>query len=151
MHPSAEAAAAALSEAGFSGAVREMTGSTRTAAEAAATLGVPAGAIVNSLVFMADDEPVMVLWSGARRVPLDRLAEQLGLPALNRASPDQVRSATGQAIGGVSPAGHPSPLRTVIDAALGEHEMLWAAGGTPKAVFPTSYEELRRLCSATAV
>lgn len=117
----------------------------RTAAEAAAALQVPVGAIANSLVFSADGEPVLVLTSGAHRVDTAWLSGQLGLAPLVRATPDEVRGWTGQVIGGVSPVGHPHPLRTVVDRWLEQHDVVWAAAGHPHAVFPTTCTELVQL------
>jgi prolyl-tRNA editing enzyme YbaK/EbsC (Cys-tRNA(Pro) deacylase) len=131
-----------LAEAGVEGRVRELAESTRTAAEA---LGCEVGAIANSLVFVSDDEPVLVLTSGRHKVDTTVLAARWGRGTLRRATPDQVRRATGQAIGGVAPVGHPRPLPTVVDAALGDYPRLWAAAGTPRTVFPTTVGELLRL------
>lgn len=151
MHPSTQAVVDALARAGAEGEVRELAESARTAAQAAAALGCPVGAIANSLVFLADGEPVLVLTSGAHRVDTDVLARGLGVERVGRASPEQVRAATGQAIGGVAPVGHPRAVRTVVDRALAAHPVVWAAGGTPHTVFPTSYDELRRICAAEPV
>jgi prolyl-tRNA editing enzyme YbaK/EbsC (Cys-tRNA(Pro) deacylase) len=125
--------------------------SARTAAEAAAALSCEIGAIANSLVFDAAGTPLLVLTSGAHRVDTRLVAHALGLTRLDRATPDFVRTHTGQAIGGVSPVGHPSPLRTVVDRELARHEVVWAAAGSPHAVFPTSYRELLRLTGGTAL
>jgi prolyl-tRNA editing enzyme YbaK/EbsC (Cys-tRNA(Pro) deacylase) len=125
--------------------------SARTAAEAAAALCCEIGAIANSLVFDAAGTPLLVLTSGAHRVDTRLVAHALGLTRLDRATPDFVRTHTGQAIGGVSPVGHPSPLRTVVDRELARHEVVWAAAGSPHAVFPTSYRELLRLTGGTAL
>lgn len=151
MHPSAQAVADALARAGAEGRLRELTASARTAAEAAAAVGCPIGAIANSLVFLADEEPLLVLTSGAHRVDTAVLARELGLARVSRASPEQVRAATGQVIGGVAPVGHPRPVRTVVDRALADHPVVWAAGGTPHTVFPTTFDELRRICAAEPV
>nr|WP_237419081.1 YbaK/EbsC family protein [Kitasatospora sp. SID7827] len=126
-----------------------MADSTRTAAEAAAALGCEVGAIANSLVFLSDGEPVLVLTSGRHRVDTAALAARWGRGPLRRATPEQVREATGQAIGGVAPVGHPRPLPTVVDLALTDYPRLWAAAGTPHAVFPTTAEELLRLTGGT--
>ncbi|WP_406840634.1 YbaK/EbsC family protein [Streptomyces sp. AHU1] len=134
-----------LAEAGIAGRVRELTESARTAAEAAEALGCDVGAIANSLVFLSDDEPVLVLTSGRHKVDTTALAERWGRGKLRRATPEQVRRATGQAIGGVAPVGHPQALPTVVDAALGDYPRLWAAAGTPRTVFPTTTSELLRL------
>ncbi|WP_426595763.1 YbaK/EbsC family protein [Cellulomonas sp. McL0617] len=134
--------AAALADAGVTGQVRELPDSARTAPEAAAALGVEVGAIANSLVFWADDAPLLVLTSGRHRVDTTALATLLGRSVIARATPDQVRAATGQAIGGVAPVGHPAPVETVVDVALADHAIVWAAGGTPHTIFPTTFDEL---------
>ncbi|WP_431679153.1 YbaK/EbsC family protein [Kitasatospora sp. KL5] len=136
---------AALAAAGIGGAVRVLPDSARTAAEAASALGCEVGAIANSLVFVCDGEPLLVMTSGSHRVDTAFLAEHLGTGPIGRASAQQVRTATGQAIGGVAPAGHPAPLRTVVDTALAAHPVLWAAAGHPHTVFPLTYQELLRL------
>lgn len=120
-----------------------------TAALAAAALGIEVGAIANSLVFWSDDEPLLVMTSGAHRVDTGALAQRLGRDTIRRATPEQVREATGQAIGGVAPTGHPQPLVTVIDEDLARYDEIWAAGGTPHTVFPLTYDELVRLTGGT--
>jgi len=149
LHPNSRRVAEALAAAGVSGAVQELPVAATTAAQAAAHLGVEIGAIANSLSFSADGEPVLVLTSGAHRVDTDRVAGLLGVSALRRAGPDLVRAATGQPIGGVAPVGHPRRLRTLVDTALAPHPVVWAAGGTPHTVFPTSYPELLRITEGT--
>ncbi|WP_405638677.1 YbaK/EbsC family protein [Streptomyces uncialis] len=134
-----------LAAAGVAGQVRELTESTRTAVEAAEALGCDVGAIANSLVFLSGDEPVLVLTSGRHKVDTEALAARWGRGKLRRATPEQVRQATGQAIGGVAPVGHPQVLPAVVDAALTEYPQLWAAAGTPRTVFPTTAGELLRL------
>ncbi|HVW80906.1 MAG TPA: YbaK/EbsC family protein [Mycobacteriales bacterium] len=149
MHASAERVAAALRAAGATAAadgVRELTDSARTAAEAAEALGVPVGAIVKSLVFTADGQPVMVLASGDHQVDPAKVAAVLGISKVKRADADVVREATGYPIGGVAPVGHPAPIPTVVDTHLADFAAIWAAAGTPHAVFPTSYDELVRVC-----
>ena len=113
-----------------------------TAAAAAAALGVEVGQIANSLVFDADGDPLLVLTSGAHRVDTGKVAALIGARRVRRASPDFVRAATGQAIGGVAPVGHPAPLRTLVDRDLARYDEVWAAGGIPHAVFPTTFAEL---------
>lgn len=137
--------AEALEAFGARGRVRELPASTRTAAEAARALGCEVGAIANSLVFMADDSPLLVMTSGRHRVDVALLAERLGKGRIRRAAPEEVRAATGQVIGGVAPVGHPAPVETVVDTALEEYPRLWAAGGTPNTVFPTDYAELLKM------
>lgn len=143
--------AAVLAATGVRGAVRQLADSTRTAADAAAALGCEVGAIANSLVFVSDGEPVLVLTSGAHRVDQKALARRWERGELERATPQQVREATGQVIGGVAPVGHPRPLPTVVDAALADHPRIWAAAGTPRTVFPTTAEELREITAATVL
>jgi prolyl-tRNA editing enzyme YbaK/EbsC (Cys-tRNA(Pro) deacylase) len=138
----ARSVAAALASAGATGQVRLLPESTRTAAAAAAALGCEVGQIANSLVFLADGEPLLVLTSGRHRVDQAALAGRIGVGTIERATPEQVRAATGQAIGGVAPVGHPAPVRTVVDVVLAEYAQVWAAGGTPHTVFPTTFDEL---------
>lgn len=139
----------ALSAAGVSGRIRTLDASARTAALAAEALGVPVGAIANSLIFTADGAPLLVMTSGAHRVDTALLARTLGVTAITRASADLVREATGQVIGGVAPVGHPAPIRTVVDVALAAYPQLWAAGGSPHAVFPLTFDELVAITAGT--
>ncbi|WP_374727441.1 YbaK/EbsC family protein [Haloactinomyces albus] len=140
-----------LAEASIAGEIRQMPDSTRTAADAASALGCEVGAIAGSLVFLSGGEPILVLASGRHRVDTAGVAAQLSWQPLERATPEQVREATGQAIGGVAPVGHPAPLPTVVDTALAEYPQVWAAGGTPRTVFPTTHEELVRLTGGRAL
>jgi prolyl-tRNA editing enzyme YbaK/EbsC (Cys-tRNA(Pro) deacylase) len=135
LHPTATRVAERLAAAGLDVTVVEHASSSRTAEEAAATAGCELGQIVKSLVFVDDDGPVLVLCAGDRRVD----AAGLGL---RRAKADQVREATGFAIGGVPPLGHPAPLRTLVDASLRRFATVWCAAGTPNAVFEVGTEEL---------
>ena len=118
----------------FAGA-REFPEGTRTAADAAAAIGCEVSQIVKSLVFVRDDEPVLVLCSGANTVDAHRLG-------LDKADADLVRRATGFAIGGVPPYGHPAPLETLVDEDLMGYDEIWAAAGTPRSVFPLTPAEL---------
>jgi prolyl-tRNA editing enzyme YbaK/EbsC (Cys-tRNA(Pro) deacylase) len=143
MHPNCIAVDAVLEAAGCTGRVQRLPEAAPTAAAAAAQLGVEIGAIANSLVFAtAADEPVLVMTSGAHRVDTAKVATLLGTSAINRASADFVLAATGQRIGGVAPVAHPKRLRTIVDVALADYPQIWAAGGIPHAVFPTTYDEL---------
>lgn len=144
-HPAIQRVRSRLAELGAAGEVRVLPGSVRTAAAAAEALGCEIGAIANSLVFDADGQPVLILTSGAHRVDTEHCAARIGVPALRRAKPDFVRAHTGQAIGGVSPVGHPTPLRTYVDPWLDRHAEVWAAAGHPHALFSTKYSELVRL------
>lgn len=134
--------------------IRILDDEVRTAAAAAAALGVEVGAIANSLVFRATygDEvrPLLALTSGAHRADTGVLAELAGADAVGRADPAFVREHTGQAIGGVAPMGHPRRIHTIVDKALAHHAVVWAAAGHPKSVFPTTYGELLTLTGGTA-
>lgn len=148
MHPNCVAIDAILAEAGAKGRVRILDAAAPTAAAAAEQVGVEVGAIANSLVFRtAEDTPLLVLTSGAHRVDTAKVAALVGTAGLHRATADFVRVATGQSIGGVAPIGHPAPLPTLVDVALARYAVIWAAGGIPHAVFPTTYAELVRLTS----
>jgi prolyl-tRNA editing enzyme YbaK/EbsC (Cys-tRNA(Pro) deacylase) len=149
MHPSAVHVADTLRELGATGEVRELAGPAPTAATAAAQLGCEVGAIANSLVFSADGDPLLVLTSGAHRVDTTKVAALVGATAVRRADPDFVRAATGQAIGGVAPVGHPQALRTLVDVWLRDYDLVWAAGGHAHTVFPTSFAELVRITAGT--
>jgi prolyl-tRNA editing enzyme YbaK/EbsC (Cys-tRNA(Pro) deacylase) len=140
---------AALEAKGVHAEVRRLEDSTRTAKDAAAALGCEVGAIASSLLFVAGDQPLLVLTSGAHRVDEARVSELLGA-TVRRATLEEVRTHTGYAVGGVAPIGHPGPLRTLVDEALAQHEVVWAAAGHPHAVFATSYDELVTLTGGTA-
>ncbi|AEA27442.1 YbaK/EbsC family protein [Pseudonocardia benzenivorans] len=131
------------------GRLRVLPDEVRTAAAAAAALGVEVGQIANSLVFDADGEPLLVLTSGAHRVDTGKVAATIGASSVGRATPEFVRAATGQVIGGVAPVGHPAPLRTLVDRALADFPEIWAAGGIPHAVFPTTFDELVAVTGGT--
>ncbi len=150
VHASAQAVATILARVAPTARVVELEASTRTAAEAADALGCPVGAIANSLVFMAGDVPVLVMTSGAHRVDTAALEQLLGLGPVRRASSEEVRSATGQPIGGVAPVGHPEPLRALVDVDLAAHGTVWAAAGTPHAVFSTTFHELLAITGGRA-
>jgi prolyl-tRNA editing enzyme YbaK/EbsC (Cys-tRNA(Pro) deacylase) len=121
---------------GIAPEVREFPAGTRTALDAAAAVGCDVGAIVKSLVFVADGAPVLVLTSGANRVDEARLAAALAASAVRKADADEVRAATGYAIGGTPPFGHDTALPVLIDPALLAFDEVWAAAGTPTTVFP---------------
>ncbi|WP_432949501.1 YbaK/EbsC family protein [Kribbella sp. CA-253562] len=150
-HPNVQRVADALAAAGATGEIRILDEAAPTAAAAAAQLGCEVGAIANSLIFDGDGTPVLILTSGAHRVDTAKLAAELGLTKLKRATPDFVKQHTGQAIGGVAPVGHPAPVRTLVDTTLDQYDVAWAAAGIPHSVFPTSYDELLRLTNGTPV
>jgi prolyl-tRNA editing enzyme YbaK/EbsC (Cys-tRNA(Pro) deacylase) len=135
----------ALRSLGAEGEIVVLPEKAPTAATAAAQLGCEVGAIANSLIFDADGEPLLVLTSGAHRVDVELTARVAGVARIRRATPEFVRQATGQPIGGVAPVGHPAPVRTLVDNWLGKHEVVWAAGGHPHTVFPTTFDELVRI------
>ncbi len=145
MHANASHVARVLRELGVPGQVRELPEPAPTAATAAAQLGCEVGAIANSLVFNGDGEPLLILTSGAHRVDTGKVAALLGIGSLRRADPEFVRASTGQAIGGVAPVGHPRPVATVVDIWLDKYDVVWAAGGHSRTVFPTSFAELVRI------
>jgi len=147
VHPGIRRVTDALAAAGLRGAyaVRMLAADVRTATQAAQALGVEVGAIANSLVFDADGEPLLALTSGAHRADTARLAAIVGAQTVRMGDPAFVRNHTGQPIGGVAPTGHPAPIRTLVDSALRRHPVVWAAAGHPKAVFPTTFDELLAL------
>jgi prolyl-tRNA editing enzyme YbaK/EbsC (Cys-tRNA(Pro) deacylase) len=155
MHPNVRAvqdiltAAGAVDGSGRPSVVQILPDAVTTAAAAAAALGIEVGAIANSLIFDADGAPLLVLTSGAHRVDTGKVAAEIGAGALKRATPDFVKTHTGQPIGGVAPLGHPAPLRTIVDTALAGHDEVWPGGGVPHAVYPTTYAELLRLTGGT--
>jgi len=141
-HPNVRAVEAALRAAGITPDVRVLEHTAPTAAAAAEQIGCTVAAIANSLVFDADGSPLLVLTSGAHRVDTAKLAAQLGVARIARATPEFVRTHTGQVIGGVAPLGHPAPIRTLIDESLAHHDPLWAAAGHPSTVFALTYAQL---------
>ena len=154
-HPAVLRVHEALTSLGAAGAVVVLHDHARTAAQAAAQLGVEVGAIANSLVFSvpgADGaRAVLVMTSGAHKVNTATLADRLGVESLDRADPELVRRTTGFAIGGVAPVGHAQPLETYVDVTLAQYEQVWAAAGHPRAVFPSHYDELLRITASHPV
>jgi prolyl-tRNA editing enzyme YbaK/EbsC (Cys-tRNA(Pro) deacylase) len=146
-----ERVAAALAALGITDPrIRYFPNSTATAAEAAAAIGTSVGRIVKSLVFMAGDEPILVLASGANRVDTARLETVTGKP-IRRANADEVRTATGFPIGGVPPLGHASAFATYVDADLLQYDEVWASAGTPHSVFAIPPEALLSITSGKLV
>lgn len=134
--------AAALSAVGVEARITILDADAKTAAAAAEQLGCEVGAIANSLVFDCDGEPLLVMASGGARVDTALLAGVLGASAIRKASPQVVRTATDQVIGGVAPAGHPNRLRTVVDETLVRYPVVWTAAGTADSVMPLTYDQL---------
>ena len=151
MHPNCVAVDDVLARAGLSGRVHILEEPAPTAAAAAALLGIEVGAIANSLVFTtAEGAPLLVMTSGAHRVDTAKVAALIGTAGLKRADPDFVYAHTGQRIGGVAPVAHPEQLRTLVDVALADYPEVWAAGGVPHAVFPTTFDQLVALTRGEA-
>ena len=137
---------------GFHCTVIEFAESTRTSQEAADRAGCTLGQITKSMIFMGKStrKPILVLTSGANRVDEKRIGDYSGEP-IARADPDFVRNATGFAIGGVPPLGHTQPMETYLDEDLLEYSTIWAAAGTPKAIFELTPEDLQKMTGGKAV
>src|SRR5262245_55377456 len=145
MHAAVSRVSRALEQVGAQGTPRELAEPAPTAATAAAQLGCAVGAIANSLVFVADGSPLLVLTSGAHRVDTAWVARVVGASTVRRADADFLRTHTGFAIGGVAPVAHPEAIRTLVDTWLAKYDVVWAAAGHPHWVFPTTFEELVRM------
>jgi len=131
---------------GFSFEVRELPGSTRTAQEAADSIGCAVAQIAKSLVFRDEENglPVLVIASGSNRVDVAKIEKKAGLK-LGKADGSFVKEKTGYAIGGIPPVGHNEPLKTILDIDLQKYEVIWAAAGTPFAVFQLKPADLEPL------
>jgi Cys-tRNA(Pro) deacylase len=136
-------------EQGFQMEVSEFPDGTKTAADAAAAIGCDVAAIVKSLVFVVDGEPVVALVPGDRRLDTAALGAIAGGTEVERASLETVREATGYVAGGTPPFGHATELRIFADVGLRRHDPVWAAGGTPSTVFPVSLADIDRLSHPT--
>lgn len=152
-HPAIQRVLDAAARKGVSLDIHIFEASTHTAAAAAAAVGAELGQIVKSLVFVApnDDgglEPILCLVSGQNRVDLPRLAAVTGEPDIRRATAKEANDLTGFVIGGIPPFGHPRPIRVIMDPDLGRYPVVWAAAGTPSAVFPVPPASLRLLANA---
>ena len=157
-HPSIARFRAELEARGGTGRIVVLPDSVHTAALAAEALGCEVGAIANSLVFTipathedGEDEPLLLLTSGAHRVDTAKVSADHGLGELRRATPEFVRAHTGQVIGGVPPLDHPRPVATYLDRTLRTHDVIWAAAGHPAAVFSTTYDELAAMTGAVEI
>jgi prolyl-tRNA editing enzyme YbaK/EbsC (Cys-tRNA(Pro) deacylase) len=134
----------ALISNGAIGQIKVLADSARSAAEAAAALGIEVGQIASSIIFkLPDQSPLLVITSGRHRVDTELVAKQLGEDKLDRVDADYVKEKSGFSIGGVSPLGWISkPEIILIDEALSDYDVVWAAAGHPHAVYPTTYDEL---------
>lgn len=152
LSPSAQKVQTALDAHALNLQVIELTQSTRTAQEAADAVGCDLGQIVKSIVFRAahSGRVVLVLTSGANRVREPAVATALGEP-LAKADADFVRARTGFAIGGVAPLGHTEPPVTFLDATLLQYSSVWAAAGTPNALFQVTPTQLQHMADATVL
>ena len=160
--PAVQRVRGAMDRAGIVAAIHVQSESSRSAAEAAAALGVGVGQIASSIVFrLPEDRPLLVITSGRHRVDAVMVARELNVQQLGRADADFVKTWSGFSIGGVSPLGwssalsanaddrgQPSELTVVIDQALADYEVIWAAAGHPHAVFPTTFTALREATGA---
>ena len=136
---------------GVKGEINILAETARTAIDAANGLGIEVGQIASSLIFkLPSGNPLLIITSGRHRVDTDLVAKNLGLPELGRADANYVKEVSGYSVGGVSPIGWiTTPEITLIDEALNEYEVVWAASGHPHAVYPTSYTELIACTGAT--
>jgi prolyl-tRNA editing enzyme YbaK/EbsC (Cys-tRNA(Pro) deacylase) len=134
---------AALADHGIKGQVHLLSESARTAQEAANALGIEVGQIASSLIFkLMDGSPLLIITSGRHRVDTDLVARTFGVEKLDRVDADYVKEKSGFSIGGVAPIGWISPATILIDLALNDYDVVWAAAGHPHAVYPTSFAEL---------
>ena len=141
----------AMIEAGMNGEITVLSESARTAAQAAAALGIEVGQIASSLVFtIADNQPLLIITSGRHRVNTELVARLLEVERLGRADADYVKNVSGYSVGGVAPIGWTNkPELILVDEALDDYEVVWAAAGHPHAVFPTTFAELMQATSGT--
>ncbi len=136
---------------GVKGEINILADTARTAVDAANGLGIEVGQIASSLIFrLPSGNPLLIITSGRHRVDTDLVAKNLGIAELGRADANYVKEVSGYSVGGVSPIGWISkPEITLIDEALNDYEIVWAASGHPHAVYPTSFEELKWCTGAT--
>jgi Cys-tRNA(Pro) deacylase len=147
MHPTAQKVANTAQDLGLTIEIKEFTETTRTAEDAARAIGCTVAQIVKSLLFVVDNRPTMALVSGPNRLDEKKLAALCGVgkKKVKRADAETVRQATGFAIGGVPPFGHTTPLAIYIDQDFWQFDQIWAAAGTPNAVFTITPDELARV------
>ena len=153
MHPTAQKVAQAAEQLGLNTTIKEFEATTRTAEDAAAAIGCTVAQIVKSLIFVVAGQPTIALVSGSNRLDEKKLAALCGVgrKKVKRAEAEIVRQVTGFAIGGVPPFGHSAKLPTYIDADFWQFALIWAAAGTPNAVFPVTPAELVRVTGGSVV
>ena len=141
----------AATDLGIKGEVTVLADTARTAVDAANGLGIEVGQIASSLIFkLPSGNPLLIITSGRHRVDTELVAKKLGIPELGRADANYVKEISGYSVGGVSPLGWISkPEIILIDQALNDYEVIWAASGHPHAVYPTSFTELITCTGAT--
>lgn len=149
LSPSVQRVVDAAREFGLDIEIHHFPEGTKTAVDAARAIGCEVADIVKSLVFVVDDEPVVALVPGDRRLDTAALAALAGGKDVARAPLEIVRKATGYAAGGTPPLGHATRVAMFADEALRRSKVLWAAGGTPSTVFPIAREDLERITTAT--
>jgi len=150
--PAVERVRSALASGASSAEIKLLESSARSSKEAADSLGIEVGQIAASIIFrLHDDSPVLVITSGRHRVDTALITQHLGITDLLRADADYVKTVSGFTIGGVSPVGWLNKPLTLIDVALNDYGVVWAAAGHPHAVYPTTFEELQRMTGATAL
>ncbi|ASY13481.1 aminoacyl-tRNA deacylase [Candidatus Nanopelagicus hibericus] len=142
---------AAMETFSIKGEIKVLSETAKSAAEAAAGLGILVGQIASSIIFKLPNEtPLLVITSGRHRVDTELVANKLGIEKLERVDADYVKEKSGFSIGGVAPIGWiKTPSLTLIDEALNDYEVVWAAAGHPHAVFPTTFAELLSAAQAT--
>ena len=144
--------AQALIDNKMSGQITVLSDSARSAAEAASALGIEVGQIASSILFkLPDESPLLVITSGRHRVNTELVASQLDVESLGRVDADYVKERSGFSIGGVAPIGWLNPAKIIIDEALNDYDVVWAAAGHPHAIFPTNFQELQSVTKATSM
>lgn len=149
VNPVVEHVRSALLAAGLDDTVVVVQESVATASTAAAVLGCDVGAIANSLIFECAGEPLLILASGAAKVNVKKVAQEHGLPNINRAGPEFVLAHAGQPVGGVAPLGHPVRIRAFLDTELAQYPVLWAGAGSHQAMLSMGYHQLLEVTGAT--
>ena len=148
--PAVERVRSALKSVDSFAEIKLLESSARSSKEAADSLGIEVGQIAASIIFrLPDDSPVLVITSGRHRVDTDLITKHLGVAELLRADADYIKNISGFTIGGVSPVGWITSPLSIIDVALNDYDVVWAAAGHPHAVYPTTFEELQRMTGST--